>query len=64
MNYIEILCHLQELEGEGQYKAAEKNYIEGRDWKSCVNMYRVADMWDDAFRVAKQHGGANAAKQV
>ena len=27
-------------------------------------MYRVADMWDDAFRVAKQHGGANAAKQV
>ena len=27
-------------------------------------MYRVGDMWDDAFRVAKQQGGASAAKQV
>ena len=52
------------MEGEGQHKGAEKHYIEGGDWKSAVNMYRIADMWDDAFRIAKQMGGAVAAKQV
>lgn len=54
----------KELEGEGQHKGAEKHYIEGGDWKSAVNMYRIAGMWDDAFRIAKQMGGAVAAKQV
>ena len=43
---------------------AEKHYINGGDWKTAVNMYRLADMWDDSFRVAKQYGGASAAKQV
>jgi intraflagellar transport protein 172 len=27
-------------------------------------MFRANDLWDDAMRVAKQHGGPNAAKQV
>ncbi|TNN53477.1 Intraflagellar transport protein 172 [Liparis tanakae] len=27
-------------------------------------MYRVNDMWEDAYRVAKSHGGAAAQKQV
>ena len=26
--------------------------------------YRAHDMWDDAIRVAKSHGGVNASKQV
>lgn len=30
----------------------------------AVNMYRAHDMWDDAIRVAKSHGGVNASKQV
>lgn len=34
------------------------------DWKSAVNMYRAREMWDDAYRVAKAHGGSNAAQQV
>ena len=27
-------------------------------------MYRAHDLWDDAYRVAKTHGGLNAANQV
>merc|ERR1711965_651642 len=27
-------------------------------------MYRAQNMWDDALRVARHHGGANASKQV
>ena len=27
-------------------------------------MYRSRDMWDDAHRVAKTHGGATASQQV
>lgn len=27
-------------------------------------MYRAHNLWDDAYRVAKSHGGLNAANQV
>ena len=27
-------------------------------------MYRANDLWDDAVRVAKLHGGVNASKKV
>lgn len=27
-------------------------------------MYRAHNLWDDAYRVAKTHGGLNAANQV
>jgi hypothetical protein len=30
----------------------------------AVNMYRSREMWDDAYRVAKTHGGGNASQQV
>eukprot|EP01135_Chromosphaera_perkinsii_P005322 Nk52_evm3s343 gene=Nk52_evmTU3s343 len=62
---VDTHLHLaQQLETEGNFKQAEQHFVAGNDWKSAVNMYRANDMWDDAHRVAKQHGGPNAAKQV
>lgn len=54
----------KELEVEGQYSTAEHHYIEAGDWKATINMYRSNELWEDAFRIAKQHGGAAIAKQV
>ena len=28
------------------------------------HMYRTQDMWEDAYRIAKAHGGSGPAKQV
>ncbi|CAH8637155.1 unnamed protein product [Heterobilharzia americana] len=42
----------QELESEGNLKQAEQYYLEAKDWKSAVNMYRSRDRWEDAYRVA------------
>ena len=61
----ETHLHLaQQLETEGNFKLAEKHYAEAQDWGSAVNMYRANDLWDDAVRVAKLHGGVNASKKV
>ncbi|KAG1963505.1 intraflagellar transport protein [Pimephales promelas] len=61
----ETHIHLaKELEAESRYQEAEYHYLEGLDWKSAVNMYRVNDMWEEAYRIAKTHGGASAHKQV
>lgn len=61
----ETHLHLaQQLEHEGNFREAESHYVEAKDWKPAVNMYRANDMWDDAIRVAKLHGGASASKQV
>ncbi|XP_015754892.1 PREDICTED: intraflagellar transport protein 172 homolog [Acropora digitifera] len=54
----------KELEGEGQLRQAEHHFLEARDWKAAVNMYRNQDLWEEAYRVAKQHGSQNASKQV
>ncbi|KAK4304616.1 hypothetical protein Pmani_023493 [Petrolisthes manimaculis] len=53
-----------QLEQENNYHEAEKYFIAGANWKAAVNMYRGADMWEDAYRVAKKEGGANSGKQV
>jgi intraflagellar transport protein 172 len=54
----ETHLHLaQELEMEDNFKLAEHHYCEAQDWQSAVNMYRANDMWDEAIRVAKYHGG-------
>ncbi|KER27764.1 hypothetical protein T265_05253 [Opisthorchis viverrini] len=42
----------QELEKEGNLKQAEQYYMEAKDWKSAVNMYRTRDQWEEAYRVA------------
>ena len=61
----ETHLHLaQQLETESKFRDAERHFVEATDWKSAVNMYRAHDMWDDAIRVAKSHGGVNASKQV
>ncbi len=54
----------QELQKEGNHRAAEKHFVEAGNWKEAVHMYRGADLWEDAHRVAQDHGGSNSAKQV
>ncbi|XP_053239953.1 intraflagellar transport protein 172 homolog isoform X3 [Podarcis raffonei] len=54
----------KELEAEGRLQEAEYHYLEAKDWKASVNMYRVNSMWDEAYRVAEAHGGANSHKHV
>jgi intraflagellar transport protein 172 len=54
----------QQLEHEGNYKEAEHHFAEAGDWQAAVNMFRSNDMWDEAIRVAKFHGGINASKRV
>ena len=41
----------QELETESRFSEAEYHYMEGQEWKGAVNMYRVNDMWEEAYRV-------------
>ena len=41
-----------ELEHENNYRDAEKHFIAAGDWKAAVNMYRNADLWEDAHRVS------------
>ncbi|KAM6905680.1 intraflagellar transport protein 172 homolog [Lycodopsis pacificus] len=61
----ETHLHLaKELEAESRFSEAEYHFIEAEEWKAAVHMYRVNDMWEDAYRVAKSHGGAAAQKQV
>jgi len=54
----------QHLESEGNLRDAEHHYCEAGEWLSAVNMYRSNDMWDEAIRVAKLHGGVSASKRV
>lgn len=54
----------QQLEAEGNLRDAEKHYVDAKDWKAAVQMYRSQSMWEDALRVAKMYGGVNASKQV
>ncbi|KAJ8355794.1 hypothetical protein SKAU_G00185880 [Synaphobranchus kaupii] len=61
----ETHLHLaKELEGESRFQEAEYHYMEGQDWKAAVNMYRTNNMWEEAYRVAKSHGGVSGHKQV
>jgi intraflagellar transport protein 172 len=53
-----------DLEEKGELKEAEEHYMLAGDWKAVVNMYRAAEQWPDAFRVAKSDGGELATKQV
>ena len=54
----------QHLESEGSLRDAEHHYCEAGEWLSAVNMYRTNDMWEEAMRIAKLHGGPNASKRV
>lgn len=54
--FIHVHAHstlfVQELEAEGQLRQAEHHFLEARDWKAAVNMYRNQDMWEEAYRVS------------
>uniref|UniRef100_A0A5F9DTR7 Intraflagellar transport 172 n=1 Tax=Oryctolagus cuniculus TaxID=9986 RepID=A0A5F9DTR7_RABIT len=54
----------KELEAEGRLQEAEYHYLEAQEWKATVNMYRSSGLWEEAYQVAKAHGGANAHKHV
>lgn len=54
----------QELEAGKQYKLAEQHYILANEWKAAVNMFRSAEMWDEAHKIAKIHGSVEAGNQV
>jgi len=47
----------QQLEMEGNFRDAEHYYVEAGEWLHAVNMYKQNDMWEEAIRVAKYHGG-------
>ncbi|KAF3826454.1 hypothetical protein GH733_008979 [Mirounga leonina] len=54
----------KELEAEGRLQEAEYHYLEAQEWKATVNMYRSNGLWEEAYRVAKAHGGTTAHKHV
>lgn len=61
----ETHLHLaQQLEMEGDLKEAESHYVSAGEWESGVNMYRSNNLWEDAIRVAKFHGGADAGSRI
>ena len=61
----ETQLHLgHQLETEGNYKAAEAHYTAAKEWKAAYTMYRQNEQWEEALRVAKQHGGQDAYKQA
>jgi len=45
----------QEFENENQLRQAEHHYLEAKEWKAAVNMYRANDMWEEAYRVNLPH---------
>uniref|UniRef100_A0A7S2RUI0 Intraflagellar transport protein n=1 Tax=Mucochytrium quahogii TaxID=96639 RepID=A0A7S2RUI0_9STRA len=53
-----------QLEMEGDLREAEEHFAQAGDWPSAVNMYTANDMWDEAIRVAKYHGGLAASRKV
>ncbi|KAM9354646.1 intraflagellar transport protein 172 homolog isoform 1-T1 [Pholidichthys leucotaenia] len=54
----------KELEAESRFLEAEYHFMEAQEWKAAIHMYKGNNMWEDAYRVAKSHGGVNAQKQV
>ena len=61
----ETLKHIaKELEAENNLHAAEQMLIEAGEWKAALHMYRLKNQWEDAFRLARTHGGEKAAQQV
>uniref|UniRef100_A0A2K6MV73 Intraflagellar transport protein 172 homolog n=1 Tax=Rhinopithecus bieti TaxID=61621 RepID=A0A2K6MV73_RHIBE len=54
----------KELEAEDRLQEAEYHYLKAQEWKATVNMYRASGLWEEAYRVARTQGGANAQKHV
>ncbi|CAJ0935299.1 unnamed protein product, partial [Mesorhabditis belari] len=54
----------EEHETAGDLKAAEEEYLKAGEYKMAIDMYRKAEMWSDAYRLAKTEGGDIVQKQV
>jgi len=54
----------EQFKKEKNFKLSEQHYISGKDWQKAVTMYSDNNMWEDAVRVAKVHGGPAASKRV
>ena len=54
----------RQLEKEGQQKEAEQYYCAAGEWRAALTMYEGVEMWDEAIRVAKVHGGREQANGV
>lgn len=54
----------RQLELKGKYKSAENHFIAADDWKAAVHMYGSNNLWEEAYRVAKNNGTDGAFKQV
>ena len=54
----------KQLENDRLYKQAETYYVCAQEWKLAALMYSNGQMWEDAYRVSRAHGGTVAAKQV
>ncbi|KAI1289152.1 Intraflagellar transport protein -like protein [Halotydeus destructor] len=54
----------RELERERQFHQAEGHFVAANEWKLAVQMFKGDNQWEEAYRVARAHGGAVAAKQV
>ncbi|GBF87714.1 intraflagellar transport protein [Raphidocelis subcapitata] len=52
------------LQAAGQWREAERHFLEATDWRAAAAMYRSQGAWEHALRVSKAHGGAAAARQV
>lgn len=54
----------KELEAKGKFKTAEIHYIASGNWKLAVQMFGNANLWEEAYRVAKQKGVDGASNTV
>lgn len=54
----------EQYELKGNLKKAEHYYVEAKMWTSAMSMYRQLEKWEDAKRVAKQHGGKQSFEKV
>jgi intraflagellar transport protein 172 len=53
-----------QAEREGNLSSAESCYVRAGQWEKALFMYRQEKRWQDAMRVAKQHGNPTAELQV
>lgn len=53
-----------QAERDGNLQAAESCYIRAGQWEKALFMYRQEKKWNDAMRIAKQHGNSTAEVQI
>ncbi|XP_073968518.1 intraflagellar transport protein Oseg2 isoform X1 [Rhodnius prolixus] len=54
----------RQLEDEGNIAGAEELYIAAGEWTLAVNMLRSNNMWEQAYKVARQCAGESASQHV